>query len=189
MDVVFKKLEYLECVVGNIQDMVCGDVVLSVTMTKCEYKIDNKVQWCSPLYFTHLNGYKMRFEVHFTGLLLSIYTYVMKGPYDDQLQWPFKRKVIVRVLNQCGDHNHYDYLFDFRDNDRDSGKRQQAWKLPLQSRNQFHAEDVTGDKQEMCLLSQSACLTIDKLDYNADDTNCQYLKNDCLYFKVIVHPQ
>ena len=120
MDVVFKKLEYLECVVGNIQHMVCGDVVLSVTMTKCEYKIDNKVQWCSPLYFTHLNGYKMHFEVHFTGLLLSMYTYVMKGPYDDQLQWPFKGKVIVRVLNQCGDHDHYDYLFDFRDNDRET---------------------------------------------------------------------
>lgn len=61
-------------------------------------------------------------------------------------------------------------------------------KLPLQSRKQFHAEDVTGDKHEMCLSSQSTCLTIDKLGYNTY-INCQYLKNDCLCFKVIVHPQ
>ena len=98
MDVVFKKLEYLECVVGNIQDMVCGDVVLSVTMTKCEYKIDSKVQWYSPPYFIHLNGYKMRFEVHFTGLLLSIYTYVMKGLMMISFNGHLKGKLLCEYL-------------------------------------------------------------------------------------------
>ena len=155
----------------NIYDKVCGDTVLSVTIERATYKKDKKVQWFSPPYFSHrFYGYKMYFEVDFDYsdcvTSLAIFSYMIPGPYDDILQWPFKEKVIVRLLNQCGDHHHYDYVFDYKDNN-DQGKR------------------VTDGERGAVLAPQGTCLPFDQLGYNAD-TNCQYLKDDCLKFEVSV---
>ena len=154
----------------NIYDKVCGDTVLSVTIERATYKKDKKFQWYSPPYFTHRHyGYLMWFEVDFNYShrigLLAIFSLMISGPYDDILEWPFKGKVIVRLLNQCGDHHHYDYVFDYKDNDR--GKR------------------VTSGERGAALSPQGAHLPLDQLDYNAD-TNCQYLKDDHLKFEVSV---
>ena len=175
LDVLLKKLEHLERVVAHIHDKVCDDVVLSYTMTGFKQLKDNKAkwigrkQWFSPPYFTHLK-YKMCFEIDldsFAEPSLHIHTYIMKGPYDDHLQWPFKGKFIVRLLNQCGDEDHYDYIFDYKDNE---GKR------------------VTGGERGSRQTTQSTCLPLNQLDYDAK-ANCQYLKDDCLKFKVIVSLQ
>ena len=172
LDVLLKKLEHLDCVVARIHDKVCDDVVLSYTMTDFEQMMDNKAhlfgrkQWFSPPYFTHLK-YKMCFEIDlaaFAEKSLQIHTYIMKGPYDDFLQWPFKGLVIVQLLNQLGDHHHYDYVFDYKD---DEGKR------------------VTRGERGNYLTTQSTCLPLNQLDYDAK-ADCQYLKDDCLKFKVIV---
>ena len=73
------------------------------------------------------------------------------------------------LLNQLGDHHHYDYVFDYKDDD-DNGKRVTAY----------------GERGDH-LSTQSTHLLFNQLDYNAD-INCQYLKDDCLKFKVIVLP-
>ena len=123
LDELSKKFECLECVVTDIHGIVRSDTVLSVTMTEFKHKKDNRVRRVSPPYFTHTNGYKMCFEVDFTNdKSLCIDSYMMKGGYDSFLQWPFKGKVIVQLLNQCGDHRHYDYVFDYKVSD-DEGKR------------------------------------------------------------------
>ena len=172
LDVLLKKLEHLDCVVARIHDKIFDDVVLSYTMTDFEQIKDNKAQWFdrkqwfSPPYFTH-RKYKMCFEIDlaaFAEKSLHIYSYIMKGPYDDSLQWPFKGKVIVRVLNQCGDEDHYDYIFDYKD---DEGKR------------------VTRGERGNYLTTQCTCLPLNQLDYDAK-ADCQYLKDDCLKFKVII---
>ena len=173
LDVLLKKLEHLERVVAHIHDKVCDDVVLSCTMTGFKQLKDNKAQlfsqkqWFSPPYFTHLFGYKMCFEIYldsFAEPSLHIHTYIMKGPYDDFLQWPFKGKVIIRLLNQCGDEDHYNYIFDYKDND---GKR------------------VTTGERGNYLTTQSICLPLNQLGCDPK-ANCQYLKDDCLMFKVII---
>ena len=172
LDKLSRKLEQLEYVVANIHGIVSNDVVLSVTMTEFEHKKDNEVRWYSPPYFTHINGYKMCFEVDFHSnrtTLLRIDSYMMKGPYDDHLQWPFKEKVIIRLLNQLGDHHHYDYIFNYKDND-DNGKR------------------VTSGERGNYVATQSKRLLLYQLGYSAS-SDCQYLKDDCLKFKVIVPQQ
>ena len=172
LDDLSKKLEQLECVFASINDKVCD--VPFFTMTEFQEMKDKKAQWfdrgewLSPSYFTHVNGYKMCFELDLKGFLttsLHIYSYMMQGPHDDILEWPFNGKVIVRLLNQCGNHHHYDYVFDYKDNDR--GRR------------------VISGERGSHLSTQSTCLPLDQLDYNAD-INCLYLKDDCLKFKVIV---
>ena len=158
----------LKELVSNIHDKVCGDAVPIFRMKQFAHKKVSKDQWYSPPYFTHhTNGYRMCFQVDFDDDdELYIYSCVMKGPYDDSLQWPFKGKVIVRLLNQCGVHDHHDFVFDYRDSSK--------------------GERVTdGERGEFYLETVSKCISYDQLDYNAD-TNCQYLQDDCLKFKVIV---
>ena len=178
LDDLSRKLEHVECVVAHIHDKVCDDVVLSYTMTGFKQIKDNKdqwfgrKQWFSPPYFTHINGYKMCFEVDLKGIFeksLYIYSYMMRGPYDNHLQWPFKGKVIVRLLNQCddGDQYHYDYVFYYKYSDK--------------------GERVTSGELGDYLSSQTSQLPLDQLGYNPN-TNCEYLKNDCLKFVVIVPP-
>ena len=48
---------------------------------------------------------------------LDIYSYMMKGHYDDHLQWPFKGIVIIQIANRNGS----DYVFKYMDSD--SGNR------------------------------------------------------------------
>ena len=161
-----KKLKEL---VSNIHDKVCSEAVPTFIMEQYAQKKVSKDQWFSPAYFTqHTNGYRMCFEVDFDDDddELYIYSCVMKGPYDDHLQWPFKGKVIIRLLNQLGDHHHCDFVFDYKDSD-DKGKRVDS-----------------GERGESYILSMN-CLSIRQLDYKTD-TNCRYLKDDCLKFKVVV---
>ena len=167
LDDLSKKLEHLECVVADIHDRICVNAVVHITMTNFRHKKYNHVRWYSPPYFIHISGYIMCFEVDLLNnkTTLRIDSYMMPGPYDDYLRWPFKGKVIIRLLNQCGDHHHYDYVFDYKHNDR--GKR------------------VTRGERGHSLPTQSKCLPLEQLDYNAD-IDCQYLKDDCLKFKVIV---
>ena len=63
----------------------------------------------------------MCFEMHLSYELI-IYSFMMPGPYDDSLQWPFKGKVIIQLLNQHGDH-HHDYVFDYKHDYREQGGR------------------------------------------------------------------
>ena len=168
LNVLLEKLEYLQTVVGKMSIKVCGEVVLSVTMTEFEEKKESTDNWFSPPYFTHFqHGYKMCFEVDFTNdKSLRIDSYMMKGGYDSFLLWPFKGKVIVQLLNQLGDHHHYDYVFDY--NDKEQGK-----KVTRGLRGEYLG---------------TATLPYSRLGYNSS-TNCQYLKDDCLQFKVIIPPQ
>ena len=165
LDELSKNLECLKYIVANIHSIV-NDAVLSVTMTEFKHKKDNRLRWLSRPYYTHINGYKMCFEVDFynnSETSLRIDSYIMPGPYDDNLQWPFNGKVIVQLLNQLNDHHHYDYVFDYKDEEQ--GKRVPGGELGE------HLETLT--------------LPFSRLDYDASN-KCQYLKDDCLKFKVIV---
>ena len=167
VDILVSEVHELRRLVDNIHDKLCVDV--SFTMTEFKSKKQYEIHWFSPPYFTHFKGYKMGFSLKFSRTLtyITIYSYMMRGPYDDHLQWPFKGRVIIQLLNQLGDHHHYDFVFDYKDND--GGNRPDREEL------KFHL------KQQLDRLQYY------QLDYNAY-VNCQYLKDDCLKFKVIVSP-
>ena len=40
------------------------------------------------------------------GTHLSLYVYLLKGEYDDQLQWPFNANITVQLLNWSGNNSH-----------------------------------------------------------------------------------
>jgi TNF receptor-associated factor 4 len=90
----------------------------------------------------------------------------MKGENDDHLTWPFAGKLTVELLNQLENDNHYCKTMTFPPDIEVSGRvvdeerSIKSWGMP---RYIFHSN----------------------LGYNASK-NCQYLKDDCLYFRISV---
>ena len=56
------------------------------------------------------------------GTHVSILVYLMKGDYDDELNWPFTAEVVVDILNWKGDHNHYRAVFEFNEDCPDEAR-------------------------------------------------------------------
>jgi TNF receptor-associated factor 4 len=76
-----------------------------------EYRTDGD-QWYSPPFYIHPNGYKMCLNVcpngsgSGKGTHLSVYVHLMRGEFDDQLKWPYRGEVTVKLVNQEEDKDH-----------------------------------------------------------------------------------
>ena len=83
-----------------------------VKMSECTKKKIKCINWYSGSFYTHSNGYKMQLKVipngdrHVVGHM-SVCLFVMKGPYDEQLEWPVKGNYEVKLLNQNSNNMHY----------------------------------------------------------------------------------
>ena len=66
-----------------------------------------------PPFFTHPHGYKLCLLVipdgygRANGTHVSLYMYMMQGPFDSNLKWPFRGEVTFQIVNQAGDHDHW----------------------------------------------------------------------------------
>ena len=66
----------------------------------------------SPAFYTHPHGYRMCVNVVPNGVgdgegtHVSIFIFMMRGPFDDYLKWPFQGKITIQLVNQVGVHNH-----------------------------------------------------------------------------------
>ena len=68
------------------------------------------------------------------GTHVSIFTYLMKGSYDDHLKWPFRGVVTIQIVNQARDHDHIEKIIPYNDQTLDrsagrvtSGERSGGW--------------------------------------------------------------
>ena len=134
-------------------------------------KMKNKTQWCSDSFYTHNKGYKMCLCVDVAGhgdgkgTHLSMFLYLMKGSHDDELTWPLRRKLEIKLLNQISDSEHYLVTLNYHDvDDKDVVSR------------------VTeGDRAE---YGWGYHQFISNGDLHKTTPTCQYLKDDCLFFQV-----
>ena len=66
---------------------------------------ENHLALFSPPFYSYPGGYKMRLEVVPGGYSdghdthLSVYVTILRGEYDDKLQWPFKGVIVVEMYN------------------------------------------------------------------------------------------
>ena len=62
--------------------------------------------WLSSPFYTHVGGYKMCVGVcpngagKFKGSHVSVTFHLMRGPFDDDLVWPFRGELTVQLINQ-----------------------------------------------------------------------------------------
>ena len=134
-----------------------------------KHKVDNTI-WNSVSFYTHNKGYKMCVKVYAAGMgdgentHLSVFLVLMKGPNDDELEWPMKVKFEMKLLNQISNSEHYTMSVTYDEKTAsDSGDR------------------VTeGDKGSGWGHSKFIC----NEDLQKAIPTCQYLKDDCVFFEV-----
>ena len=137
-------------------------------MPKFEQHKSSKDIWYSPPFYTHPGSYKMCIRVDANGCgdaagtHVSVYAYLMKGRNDDNLPWPFTGEVTITLLNQLADKNHHTYTVSFPQDDEASRR-------------------VVDDERARAGYGFSTFISHSRLD-------AQYLKDDCLYFRIEVTP-
>ena len=96
------------------------------------------------------------------GTHVSVFAYLMRGENDDHLPWPFTGTVTVELLNQLEDKNHH-FL---------------RMRFPASQR-------VTDGERALTGYGRPCYSPHSSLGYD-EAKHCQYLKDDCLYFRVTV---
>ena len=137
-----------------------------------EEKEKNEVWYSDPVY-SHFGGYKMCLKVYANGdddgkgTHVSVYVYLMRGDNDGNLKWPFIGTIKVSLLNQLEDGPHH---------------TRQPWP-PYTDIPEDTCGRVTGRERAASGWGLPQFIPHQDLCYRADK-NCQYLKNDTLFFRV-----
>ena len=128
----------------------------------------------SPAFYTSPGGYKMCICAYANGngngegTHVSVFACLMRGENDDHLPWPFTGTVTVELLNQLKDDNHLSDQITFPPDDQTSKR-------------------VVNKEQASNGLGRPRYIPHSDLGYVYNlATRCQYLKDDCLYFRVKV---
>lgn len=126
-----------------------------------QLKKDTKEDFYSPTFYTSCRGYCMCIKLY-TNSAASECTHVLvcpgvvKGKYDNELQWPFVGTVTCEILNQLEDNHHL------------------KKRITFQSVNNVVAGTFRGGYRSFFFEAHDAV------------KNAQYLKGDALYFRVSV---
>ena len=137
-----------------------------------DFKASKEEVVCLPSFYTHSHGYRMCLEVYpkgncdGKGTHVSVFTYLMKGPFDDYLKWPFRGDITIQIVNQDGDHDHVEKTIPYNDDTPDDS-----------------AGRVT-DEERAIGWGNSIFLAHTDLGYNAA-RKTRYLKDDIIIVRVV----
>jgi len=138
-----------------------------IKLTEFEKCKKNETCWHSPGFYTMDEGYKMCL-IFSNGSRYGVGDYVtlgvglMKGDHDYYLKWPVKGTLRVQLLNQLSDSYHsepVEFYFD--------GSSKNCHMVEIVARHCVWCYQFMPHKR-----------------LNDADKKCQYLKNDCLFFRV-----
>lgn len=149
-----------------------GGLLCPVILKMPEFsrKKRNGEEWFSVSFFSHDQGYKMHLNVDANGYgdsrgtHMSVWLCLAKGPHDDNLTWPLRGRFEIQVLNQVKDKRHHAMIIVYGDEIPDN-----------------YAGRITG-KDKADVVGEDSFISHEDL-YN-NTTNCQFLKDDCVYFKI-----
>ena len=136
-----------------------------------EKKEKDELCYSDPVY-SHFGGYKMCLSVDANGqgkgqgTHVSVFVHLMRGDNDDNLKWPFKGTIKVSLLNQLEDGQHH---------------TAEPW-----SPDDDVSEDISGrvTKGERAAGWGIVVFIPNKDLKYCGNKNCQYLKDNTLFFRV-----
>ena len=148
----------LETLASTVLNKPCPVVI---KLPQLANHLKSRNMWYSAPFYTHKDGYQMRLYVKTSddNYGLSLGLQLMKGPHDDKLSWPLRRKFEIKLLNQISDSDHHTGMLMF------SGKV---------------AGRVTTDITQGLGFPKFIALEVLKC---ATKTR-QFHKNDCVFFMV-----
>ena len=135
-------------------------------------KTPRGTKWTSEPFFTKPTGYKLQLSVTVAGErvenadYLSVDVDLMNGPHDDRLPWLFCDRIKLILLNQLENQCHYE---------------------TSRSETQDHASQrVPKGKKHVVLLRKALFISHKDIARQQNGMyKCQYLLNDCLFFKMV----
>ncbi len=124
------------------------------------------LKWYSPTFYSHPNGYKMCVCVSSDGPHISVLVHLVRGEFDDSLQWPFSGSINVYLLNQRHDGGHHsaEVVYDSDTTLVQSGRVEGTFERSAGHGNPLFIE------YEQLAYEQS--------------TDCEYLSQDRLRFMI-----
>ena len=134
-------------------------------------------EWISQPFYSERDGYKLYLRVgagggydSYTDTHVSVSVGLMKGEYDENLEWPFNSEITIQLLN-------------WRDNKGHVEKIISHYNAPIESRTRV----IDGERADP--LGKHKFISSADLGYNVNK-NTQYLQNNTLCFgvsKVTIH--
>ena len=125
--------------------------------------------WYSPPFYSHVGGYKMCLRVDANGLCngkgthVSVFVYIMRGEFDDRLQWPFHGAVTIQLKRK--DPPNYQWTIDLQG----TGHGRQSLNSDEQTFEERAAFAGRGEGNQECIA-------------HTDLYNNGYLENNKLVF-------
>ena len=148
-------------------------VPFSFSLISFKQRKKNNAELYSTPFYSHQRGYNMCIRVDANGSMegrgthVSVYAYLMCGEFDDELEWPFNGVVVVRLLNQHREKDHYEKVIGFES-----------------AQSHGTADRVTIGSR--ALRGQGFSQFIPHIDISQDSARKRhYLKDDCLKFVVV----
>ena len=144
-----------------------------IKMEGFQIKKEKNKDWFSDSVHSHFGGYKMCLWVHANGhhevkgTHVSVYVYLMRGDNDDNMKWPFKGTIKVSLLNQLEDRQHHTV---------------EPWSLSHNVPKECSGRVTEGERGKDCWGFRHFIRHQDL--FHKVGKNCQYLKDDALFFRV-----
>ena len=167
------KVSVLEGFVEAIEPKICT-VPIEYTLREFEHLKSTSGRWFSPSFYSNQQGYRLCLDVYSKGYgsgkgtHVSIYTCIMRGQFDDSLQWPFTGAITIQLLNQAEDKNHVEFINNYYN----------AVGFDCSKRVIGSTSLLSGGWGSPEFIHHSS------LGYNAEK-NTQYLRNDTLHFRIL----
>ena len=166
---IYRRCLKLESFAAAIEPQVTLPSI-ECTLTNFEQHKNDDSVWHSLAFYTHKRGYRMCLKVYpygrndAKGTHVSVYTCLMRGAFDGELNWPFQGDVTIQIVDQAGE-NHYEKVVHYN------------YKTPDLSCNRVTDKERTFGHGSRNFLPHTS------LDHNAA-TNTVYLREDSLRFRV-----
>ena len=134
-------------------------------------------EWISQPFYSERDGYKLYLRVgagggydSYKGTHVSVSVGLMKGEYDENLEWPFNSEITIQLLNWRDNKGHVEKIIGH-------------YNAPIESRTRV----IDGERADP--LGKHKFISSADLGYNVNK-NTQYLQNNTLCFgvsKVTIH--
>jgi hypothetical protein len=106
-----ERIQNQEELINSFEGRNCNGVYIwkikEFTRLRSEAIRGEKTVLHSPGFYTSYYGYKLCIRVNLNGVEggngshISVFIHFMKGDFDDILEWPFRGKIILTIINQC----------------------------------------------------------------------------------------
>ena len=145
----------------------------------------NDLLFLSPPFYSHIGGYKLSVRIRINGSQLkgwymSVYLFMMRGEYDDELEWPFKGTVTLQLLNArdktgIGLSGHREVTLDC--------KKVADNHSPFKRVTEYEMPDW-GYGVEEFISHEELFRRIPKSGKSQAGVESEYIVNDCAHFRV-----